>query len=115
MTSLVPKDPHPEILPDMPTELKAKLEFSAAGQLFRIALDLRLQYQVMIDAAYEDFYPVAEWFAQTKQFDEGINWLYANSPDCVPRVLTINKLINAKYAYMAEQKEISRDNRDPED
>lgn len=89
------------INPEMPTDLKAKLEFSVALDLFRMAADHHLQYMILLDSAFGDIEPVVEWFSENKKYQEGIQWLYDNTPDCLPRVLAINALIEAEKADKA--------------
>ena len=84
-----------EIHPDMPMELKAKLEFSSAVRLFNIASDLHLQYMTLIQSAWDDISPVVDWFVEQGRHQEGIDWLNENTPDVFLRTLAITRIINS--------------------
>ena len=72
-------------LPNMPVELKARLECSSSDNLFRLALDHRLTYMALLDNAWKDVAPVVQWFIDQKLYNDGMKWLYDNIPDCVNR------------------------------
>lgn len=89
-----PKNQQLEIVEGMPASLSAKLEFSNAMDLFRLAADHHTQYMALISNAWEDIAPVVDWFAEQKRFSEGIKWLYENTPDTYLRTFNINRLID---------------------
>jgi hypothetical protein len=91
-----PKNQQLEIVEGMPVNLSAKLEFSNAMDLFRLAADHHTQYMALISNAWEDINDVVDWFVKEKKFDEGVRWLYDNTPDVFQRVLTINELLDHK-------------------
>jgi hypothetical protein len=103
-----------DVASGMPTALAAKLECSASLQLFRLAADHNLQYMVLIDSAWEDISPVVEWFLETRRYQEGIKWLYDNTPDVYARVFSINRLMDAeeKEASNLEQPDITNVSKD---
>jgi len=85
-----------EINPEMPVPLKAKLENSSAIDQFRVAADHYLIYMTLVNNAWKDIQPVVDWYIEQKRYQAGIQWLYDNTPDVVPRVLSINIILDAE-------------------
>lgn len=102
---LKPKNQQLETVEGMPASLSARLEFSNAIDLFRLAADHNTQYMALISNAWEDINPVVEWFIEQKRFSEGITWLYENTPDTYLRVLAINRLMEFNSAHVIESEE----------
>lgn len=81
---------------EFPTKIKAYLEANEeyAKEMFAIAKSHRMIYMTMNEKAMGLFRPVIEFFEKEEAYDEAIEYLYKNVPDCLERTLVITRLID---------------------
>lgn len=83
-----------DVVEGMPVTLAAKLEFSSSLELFRLAAEHWIQYNTLVNAAWKDIDEVVDWFIATEKYEQGIRWLYDNTPDQMLRLFAIKKLMD---------------------
>lgn len=72
---------------------------SHADNLFRIARDHRATYMTLNSQAIRVYRPILEWFIKQHLFDACIDYIYANIPDCLDRVLFLKRVQDIKDSF----------------